>query len=260
MQDLRITLIQSNLHWENSELNLQMFSEKINAIKEETDIIVLPEMFSTGFTMNAKQMAESMEGTTVQWMKKMSEKKNCIITGSIIIKEDNKFYNRLLWITPEKISFYNKRHLFSYAGEDKTYTGGDKKIIVHYKGWNILPLVCYDLRFPVWNRRTNNDNYDLIIYVANWPERRIHAWKQLLIARAIENQCYVAGLNRVGNDGNNIYHSGESAVIDFKGEQLLIIDNKQEFISTTTLSKNNLDEFRKHFAFFQDADSFEIKY
>jgi len=259
MHDLKITLIQSNLHWENKEKNLEMFSEKIASVKDETDLIILPEMFSTGFTMNAEMMAEEMNGNTVRWMKDHALKKNCIITGSLIIKEDNKFYNRLIWMKPDGIEYYDKRHLFSYAGEDKTFSKGINKLIIKYKGWRIHPLVCYDLRFPVWSRRTTNNDYDLMIFVANWPERRIHAWKQLLIARAIENQCYVAGLNRSGNDGNNIYHSGDSAVIDFKGDSLLTVNTKEEFILTTTLSKNNLEEFRKQFAFFQDGDEFEIR-
>ena len=159
---------------------------------------------------------------------------------------------------PDGIEHYDKRHLFSYAGEEKTYGKGDNKIYTTVKGWKILPLVCYDLRFPVWSRRTKKNDYDLLIYVANWPERRIHAWKHLLMARAIENQCYVAGVNRTGNDGNEINHSGESALIDFKGEIISNVDQKKNFIHTQTLSKSELENFRKHFAFFQDADDFEL--
>jgi omega-amidase len=258
MSDLKITLIQNNLSWENKDANLSMFEEKINSVNENTDIIILPEMFSTGFTMNAKDMAETMDEKSVRWMKEMSVKKNCIITGSLIIKEENKFYNRLIWMTPDGFQIYDKRHLFSYAAEEKTYKAGENKLIVEYKGWRIHPLVCYDLRFPVWSRRTNTQDYDLLIYVANWPERRVYAWRQLLIARAIENQCYVAGLNRIGNDGNNIYHSGESDVLNFKGESLISADKKTEFVETVSLSKTDLDEFRKHFAFFQDRDDFRI--
>ncbi len=259
MQDLKITLVQSNLHWENIDNNLSMFSEKIASIKEETDIIILPEMFTTGFTMNAKYLADGMQGNGIQWMREQAVKKNCVITGSMIIKEGDKYFNRLIWMTPGNYEFYDKRHLFSYAGEENTYRRGEKKLIVEYKGWRIHPLVCYDLRFPVWSRRTKKHDYDLLLYVANWPERRVYAWKQLLIARAIENQSYVAGLNRIGNDGNNINHSGESAVIDFKGDQMLDANPAEEFIQTVELSMKNLEEFRKHFAFFQDADEFEIR-
>jgi omega-amidase len=259
MKDLKITLIQSNLHWEDKDKNLAMFSKKIASVNEDTDIIILPEMFSTGFTMNASKMAEDMNGDAVRWMKEQALKKNCIITGSLIIKEDKNYFNRLIWMRPDGFEYYDKRHLFSYAGEDKTYSRGNNKLIVTHNDWRIHPLVCYDLRFPVWSRRTKNNDYDLIIYVANWPERRVHAWKQLLIARAIENQSYVAGLNRTGNDGNNIFHSGESSVIDFKGDQIIDVNNKEEFIQTSTLTKNNLDEYRKQFAFFQDGDEFELR-
>ena len=258
MTDLKITLIQSNLHWEDKEKNLQMFSEKISSIREETDIIVLPEMFSTGFTMNAGSMAEKMNGITVNWMKEISEIKNCVVTGSLIIEEDGKYFNRLIWMQPDGLDFYDKRHLFSYAGEDKTYNQGKNKIVKTVKGWKVMPLVCYDLRFPVWSRRSKQNDYDLLIYVANWPEKRVFAWQQLLIARAIENQCYVAGLNRTGNDGNDFYHSGESAVLNFLGENVLKMNANEEFVHTAILSKDDLENFRKQFAFFQDGDEFNI--
>src|SRR5205085_2232368 len=193
MEDLRITLVQTNLHWENKKENLRLFSALIKNIKEKTDIITLPEMFSTGFTMNASNLYGGMNDEAVQWMRDIATEKNCVVTGSLIIGENGKYYNRLVWMTPDGIDTYDKRHLFSLAKEDDTFTPGNKKIIKTVKGWKILPLVCYDLRFPVWSRRTDDENYDLIIYVANWPERRVHAWKQLLMARAIENQCYVAG-------------------------------------------------------------------
>lgn len=258
MSDLKLTLIQTNLHWEDKEKNLEMFSEKISSIREETDVIILPEMFSTGFTMNAVKLAESMDGISVKWMQALAIKKNCVITGSLIIKEGDKYFNRLIWMSSDGFEYYDKRHLFSYAGEDKTYGKGKNKIIITLKGWQILPLVCYDLRFPLWSRRNKKNDYDLLIYVANWPERRIYAWKQLLIARAIENQCYVAGVNRTGNDGNDIFHSGESAIINFKGENIISVNTKEDFIFTYTLSKDTLDNFRKQFAFFQDGDDFEI--
>jgi omega-amidase len=235
-----------------------MFSAKIDSIKEETDLIILPEMFTTGFTMNAKANAEKMDGASVNWMKDQAAKRNCAVTGSLIIEENGKYYNRLIWAEKDQLKFYDKRHLFSYAAEEKTYSAGSDRLQIELKGWKIFPLICYDLRFPVWSRRHKNHNYDLLIYVANWPERRIHAWRQLLIARAIENQCYVAGLNRYGNDGNGIFHSGDSAVIDFKGEKMKDENIPGEFISTYKLSYDELNKFRDHFAFFSDADDFSL--
>lgn len=257
---LKVTLIQTAIHWEDVDANLQLFSGKIASIKEETDLILLPEMFSTGFSMNAAHLAEDMNGAAVQWMKKIAADKNCVLTGSIIAKEGNRFYNRLIWMRPDgSFEQYDKRHMFRLADEGHTYSPGRRKIVTEIKGWKILPLVCYDLRFPVWSRRTKQEDFDLLLYVANWPERRGHAWRQLLIARAIENQSYVAGLNRIGNDGNDIYHSGDSAVIDFKGEHLSKTKPRQESIETITLSKPPLNEFRKAFAFIEDADQFTIK-
>jgi omega-amidase len=269
MQDLKISIVQSELHWENMDKNLESFSKKISAIEETTDLIILPEMFSTGFTMNAKSNAEEINGKTMEWMKSKSREKNCVITGSIIIRDkapsslekarDEVFYNRLIWMKPDGTYLsYNKRHLFQLADEHQTYTSGNKKIIAEINGWKICPLICYDLRFPVWSRRTKTEDYDLLIYVANWPDKRIQAWKQLLIARAIENQCYVAGVNRIGTDGNNIHHSGYSAVIDFKGETLSKTQPNEEFTETISLNKDTLLEFRKHFAFSDDADEFSI--
>ena len=258
MENLKISIIQSSLVWEDREKNLLNFSEKISAIKEEIDLILLPEMFSTGFSMNASALAEKMDGLSIQWMKKIALEKNCTIAGSLIIEENGNYFNRLIWMKPNGYEYYDKRHLFSLAGEEKTYKAGEKKIIVELKGWRILPLICYDLRFPVWSRRSKKSDYDLLLYLANWPEKRIYAWKQLLLARAIENQSYTIGLNRFGNDGNQIFHSGDSAVIDFKGEYLDKVNNIGEFTKTYTLSKEPLDIFRKQFAFFSDSDSFEI--
>ena len=263
MRDLKITLIQSTLHWENVDANLKMFSDKIADIQEQTDLIVLPEMFSTGFTMNQKAMAETMKGKTMEWMRGMAKEKNCVITGSLIIEEKKKYYNRLIWMLPSgNYKTYDKRHLFRYAGEEKYYSAGKKKLIVELHGWKICPLVCYDLRFPLWSRNSFNKKgegqYDLLLYVANWPERRNHPWKTLLMARAMENQAYVAGLNRVGNDGNNIYHSGDSAVINFKGEIISNIKAKEESVETVTLSKKDLTEWRKSFPAWMDADKFRV--
>lgn len=237
-----------------------MFDDKIDAVKEGTDIIILPEMFSTGFTMNAKAMAEPMNGPAVEWMKKKAREKNCAITGSMIISENEAFFNRLIWMNPDgSLIQYDKRHLFRLAHEEQSFAPGKIKIIIDYKGWKILPLICFDLRFPVWSRRTKSSDYDLLLYVANWPERRIAAWNQLLIARAIENQCYVAGLNRVGNDGNDIYHSGESAVINCKGENICGIPSHEECTESITLNKQELNDFRKQLPFIEDSDDFTIK-
>lgn len=257
---LRITLIQSELHWESSEKNLEMFGKKIEGIREETDIIVLPEMFSTGFTMNARMVAEPMDGPAVQWMRKMAFQKHAVVTGSLVIEEDKKYYNRLVWMRPDgSFNHYDKRHLFRLAGEENTYTAGKHQWIMNWKGWNIYPLICYDLRFPVWSRRKKNFDYDVLLYVANWPERRAYAWKGLLPARALENQCYVAGLNRVGIDGNEFIHSGDSMVIDFKGDVLSHFKEHTEGIETIEVEMDALKLFRRQFAFGQDADEFEIK-
>jgi omega-amidase len=258
MDDLKITLVQSSLHWENIEKNLAMFSEKISGIAGETDLIVLPEMFSTGFSMQPERFAEPMAGSAVAWMKEQAKQKGCVITGSFMCREEGKYYNRLVWMQPDgTFSTYDKKHLFSMGDENNHYTAGSKKIIEELKGWKVCPLICYDLRFPVWSR--NTEGYDLLIYVANWPERRAHPWKTLLPARAIENQCYVAGLNRTGKDGNGIEHSGDSAVIDFKGELISKIPADKECTETVSLDRRALEEFRKIFPAWKDADHFELK-
>lgn len=261
MSALTFTLIQSYLHWEDKKANLTMLEEKIISIKGKTEIVVLPEMFSTGFSMKPELLAEKMDGETVEWMKRLSKEKKIILTGSVIIEEGKNFYNRLLWVLPnEQIGVYNKRHCFAYAGEDKHYTSGDSRLIASVKGWKINLQICYDLRFPVWARQQKNEiaEYDVLVYVANWPERRNLAWKTLLQARAIENQCYVIGVNRMGNDGNGIYHSGDSMVIDPLGE-ILYHKTHEEDIFTITLLKEKLDEVRQKFPFWKDADDFNIK-
>ena len=261
---LTFTLIQTALHWENKAANLQMLEQKIYSIDTKTEVVVLPEMFSTGFSMQPQLFAEKMDGATINWMKKIATTKKIILTGSIIIEEDNKYYNRLIWMLPNgEFGFYNKRHCFGFAGEDKHYTAGNKRLIASVKGWKINLQICYDLRFPVWARQTpatiENDEveYDVLLYVANWPERRNHPWKTLLTARAIENQAYVIGVNRVGNDGNNIYHSGDSMVVNALGETLY---NKahDEAIFTITLQKQELIDTRNKFPFLKDADHFGI--
>jgi len=257
MNELRVTLIQSDLHWEDIEANLSMFAEKISSITETTDLILLPEMFSTGFSMQPEKLAEEAGGRTMKWMSEQAQKKNAVVCGSIIIKENGKYFNRLIWMKPDaSFSAYNKRHLFRYGEENNHYSPGSKKIIEEIKEWKILPLVCYDLRFPVWSR--NTENYDLLFYVANWPERRNHAWKSLLMARAIENQCYVAGLNRVENDGNGILHSGDSSIIDFKGE-IIFQQAHHEIIKTISLIKEPLEHYRKEFPVLLDRDKFELQ-
>jgi predicted amidohydrolase len=263
MSNLTISLIQTNLFWEDKVANLQMLEEKINALQDKTEIILLPEMFSTGFSMRAKDLAETMDGYTVEWMRKISAEKKVILTGSLIIEEDGKYFNRLIWMLPNgQIGQYDKRHCFILAGEDKYYTPGGKRLIASVKGWKVNLCICYDLRFPVWSRQTitpdsSTPEFDLLVYVANWPDRRIHAWKTLLPARAIENQCYVAGVNRIGNDGNDIHHSGYSMVVDPLGE-VQQMDQGEEGILTITLDRNKLDQTRQQIPFWKDADPFLI--
>ncbi len=257
MQDLKITLIQSDIHWENTGANLAMFEEKIWSIREQTDVIVLPEMFTTGFTMEAHRLAEPMNLTTFKWMKQLSAQTGAAITGSFIVKEKELYFNRLIWMQPDGSFFsYDKRHLFRMAGEHNVYSQGNQKVIINWKGWKIYPLICYDLRFPVWSRNRANE-YDLLLYVANWPEARRLPWKSLLQARAIENLSYVAGLNRVGEDGKGILYAGESTIISPKGECLWQRENIEE-IYTHTLNKQELNSFRSKFPADLDADIFEI--
>jgi len=256
MQDLRISLIQTELIWENPSENIRAFTRLLSDL-ETTDVVILPEMFTTGFSMNPSGIAEKSNGPTTIWMANMAKQLNAALCGSIIIEEGGKYYNRLIWMNPDGSNFiYDKRHLFTLAGEEKIYTAGTEKIVVEYKGWRVCPLICYDLRFPVWSR--NDMNYDLLIYVANWPERRVFAWQQLLIARAIENQCYVAGVNRVGKDGNEIYHSGHSALIDSMGETLSQLIDKNGVL-TSTLSAKHLAQLRAKLPFQNDRDEFEIR-
>ncbi len=261
MPTLAITTIQTNLAWEDKATNLHLLEQKIKAIEDKTEIVILPEMFSTGFSMKPELFAESMEDESVEWMKRMSSENGIILTGSLMIKEEGKFFNRLIWMLPNgQYGTYDKRHLFAYAEEDKHYSPGNKRLIASVKGWKINLQVCYDLRFPVWSRQQQKDagaEYDVLIYVANWPERRSHAWKNLLCARAIENQCYVVGVNRVGSDGNNIYHSGNSLVIDPLGEVLYHMADEED-VFTIALEKEKLEEVRKKFPFLNDADDFNI--
>ncbi|HRN54991.1 MAG TPA: nitrilase family protein [Agriterribacter sp.] len=266
MPVLSVTTIQTHLHWEDKAANLHMLKEKITAIPQPTEVVILPEMFSTGFSMYPEPLAEKMDGPTVAWMKAVAAQKKIILTGSIIIEESGRYFNRLIWMLPDGHYDYDKRHLFAYASEDERYTAGKKRLIASVKGWKINLQICYDLRFPAWVRQKNHPRedgaanlpeYDLIIYVANWPESRSTAWKTLLRARAIENQCYVAGVNRVGTDGNGIYHSGDSMIIDPLGE-ILYTQYHNEDVYTTVLHKEKLESVRKQFPFWKDADRFLI--
>lgn len=251
---INVTLIQSDIIWEDRISNLKKYQEKINQI-ESTDLIILPEMFTTGFSMSPKSISENMNGETIQWMKQNAHKMNSAICGSTIIEEDSKYFNRFIWINPDgSIHHYDKRHLFSFAGENENYTPGNEKIIIEYKGWKICPLICYDLRFPVWSR--NSEDYDLLIYVANWPDKRKSAWKSLLTARAIENQCYVIGVNRVGEDSKN-YYSGDSSLINALGETLYTNSHIEEIYSNT-ISKYDLNKIRTQLPFLNDKDNFKI--
>ena len=260
MNDLLITTIQTNLFWEDKQANLAMLEDKIASIGK-TELVVLPEMFSTGFSMQPERLAETMDGETMEWLKKVAIKNRIIITGSLIIAENGHFYNRLIWMLPNgEYGFYDKRHLFAYGNEHLHYESGNKRLIASVKGFKVNLQVCYDLRFPVWARQNPANSgveYDLLIYVANWPERRSMAWKTLLQARAIENQCYVIGVNRVGDDGNKIHHTGDSMVVDAMGE-ILYHKKDEEDIFTITLDKKHLETIRTKLPFLKDADRFII--
>ncbi|MFO0356859.1 MAG: amidohydrolase [Sphingobacteriaceae bacterium] len=259
---MNISIIQTYLFWEEVDNNLTHFERIISSIKDKTDVIVLPEMFTTGFTMDPEKNAENHLGKGFEFMKKMAAQKNAIVTGSISTKENSSYYNRLYWVQPNgEHDQYDKRHLFRMAKEDEHYKPGSNKIIKQVNGWNVCPLVCYDLRFPVWSRnrfKNGKWDYDVLIYVANWPEVRNYPWKQLLIARAIENQCYVVGVNRIGKDGNEFAHSGDSMVINPRGEIISKTAAHTESIETITLDRAYLDEFRKVFPAGLDADDFTL--
>lgn len=254
--DLKITLVQSELIWENASANRELFSKKFQTFEGETDLIVLPEMFTTGFSMNAKKLAEPNDSDSLNWMISEARKHNCAITGSVIISENDKFYNRLFFVLPDgTYEKYDKKHTFTLAKENETYTAGKERLIVNYKGWKICPLICYDLRFPVWSR--NTEDYDVLIYVANWPKVRTVAWDTLLRARAIENMSYCVGVNRVGFDGNDHEYVGHSAVYDVLGKQVSP-SAFDEFIETVTLSKEHIESNRKHLQFLNDRDKFTL--
>ena len=255
MKNLNISLIQFNIYWENPEKNINYLSSILNKINYYTDIIIFPEMFATGFTMNARRFAGE-HGRTIEFMKEYSRKLKTHICGSIIIKENNKYFNRLILSTPEgKIRIYDKRHLFRIANEHKVYSAGNKFLTVKIKNWKIKFFICYDLRFPVWCR--NADSYDICIFVANWPSKRIRHWKELLIARAIENQSYAVGVNRTGKDGNGIVYPGNSTVVSPAGE--IVLDaNERSGVFNISLDKKSLIKYRKSLPFYKDADKFKL--
>lgn len=254
--EIRISTVQSSLIWEDVEANLAMFSMKVATLVGQTDLIVLPEMFTTGFSMDAPRLAEPMNGRTMEWLAAQAGLTGAVVTGSFIAEENGQFFNRLVWMRPDgSYDHYDKRHLFSPASEHETYTAGQKKLVTEWMGWKICPLICYDLRFPVWSR--NVEGYDLLLYVANWPERRSHHWRQLLVARAIENQCYVVGVNRCGTDGLGLQYAGDTAVVDFSGRTLYqVVD--VEGIFTIRLSKEILNAYRSSLQFLADKDEFAI--
>ena len=261
MHNLKITIVQTYLEWEDIDLNLERFDTIVNTMTGDTDLIVLPEMFTTGFTMNAEKFAETMDGKAVSWMKKKSMEKKTDIAGSMIIKENKKFFNRLIWAKPsEELFFYDKRHLFRYSGEEKIFTpgsdNGSANVIVSLKGWRIRPFICYDLRFPVWTRNYQN-LYDIAVFVANWPETRSCHWKALLMARAVENQAYVIGVNRIGQDGNGLEYSGDSSIIGPNG-RIIFHKASTPCVHTQALSFNALQDHRVKFPAAMDADNFII--
>ena len=265
-EQLHITLIQPDIVWEDKVANLRQYEETIAGISGIKHVVALPEMFSTGFSMAPERLAEPMSGHTVQWMADMAIKHRCILTGSLIIEEDGKYYNRMLWVQPDgRIGFYDKRHLFGFAGEDKHYSRGETRLIAQVNGWRINLMVCYDLRFPVWARNLpvrpaghladQGEDYDVLLYVANWPEQRSLAWKTLLQARAIENQCYVVGVNRLGRDGKDNNYIGDSSVFGPLGEKIWQCTNEVA-CHTVTLEKDHLQHVRNRFPFLNDADRF----
>jgi len=253
MPDLTVTLIQTDLVWEDIDANLAAMDRHIQSISEATDLIVLPEMFTTGFSMNPQKVARPMDSAAVQWLRAKAAGTGCDITGSMAITSDERYHNRLLWAKPTgELICYDKKHLFAYAGEDKYYSPGDSILTVTLKQWRIRPFICYDLRFPVWTRNFDNA-YDIALFVANWPQRRSFHWRQLLTARAIENQCYVVGVNRVGRDAAGILYSGDSSVITPTGEVLFHLADA-EGVHTIVLSQEELHSYRKTFPAWADAD------
>ena len=258
MHPLKISIVQTDIAWENKQENLRMLREKLHALRGTTEIVVLPEMFSTGFTMKSRELAEPVSGITVRILKELAADFQLALCGSFICSERSNYYNRAFFITPEGEEFYyDKRHLFRMGNEAEYFSSGNNKLIISYRGWNICLLVCYDLRFPVWSRNVNNE-YDLLIYVASWPQARRLAWDTLLCARALENMCYVCGVNRIGVDGNKLIYNGGSVVFSAKGEVLASVTDGEEGIETVSLSLISLQQLRDKFPVWKDADAFRL--
>lgn len=259
MDDLRLTMIQSDIDWENREINLNKQEKKLERLKGRTDLVVFPEMFTTGFSMNSASLADTEDGETVRRLKQWADTYEFALSGSFICVQDNQYFNRGFFIAPNRSPvYYDKRHLFKMGNENRNFSAGNRRTIVPYKGWNICLSICYDLRFPVW-LRNNETQYDLLLISACWPQPRISVWDILLQARAIENQTYVCGVNRVGKDPSGLYYPGHSAIIDPKGDILQSAPEGTEAIDTATLSGNELIRFRQKFPVLQDADSFTIQ-
>lgn len=256
--NLTFSLIQSDLFWENKSENLRQFTQKINSLPQGQNIVILPETFNTGFSTNTQNIIEHVDSITFQWMKEISQKNKIILIGSYFVEEHGKNFNRLIWMQPNgQYGFYNKRHLFSFGGEHQNFSAGEKKFIAQVNGWKINTIICYDLRFPTWIRQSKQDPYDVLLCIANWPSKRSDAWRTLLRARAIENQCYVIAVNRIGIDGNGLHYQGNSCVIDPLGKTLFESED-EEIIKTISLDKNYLQDVRAQFQFLQDADDFAI--
>lgn len=258
IQNLKVTVFQAYLFWENIDKNLQNISLRLSGgVREKTDLIILPEMFSTGFSMNSEALAEEMDGKTMQWLSKTALQFDCVITGSLIIKENGKYFNRMIWMEPNgEYQYYDKHHLFSMGKEDQNYTAGSDQLIVNLKGWKIRLAICYDLRFPVW-LRNKNEEYDMLLIIASWPDKRSPHWRTLIHARAIENQSYVIGVNRVGHDGNQVYHSGHSMCIDPYGNTVYY-KPEDEDLYTFSINYADLQKIRSDFPFLKDADGFTL--
>lgn len=259
MEPLKVTIFQAYIFWENISRNLENLAERISALRESTDLILLPEMFNTGYTTNVSKCAEQMGGPTMQWMYEIAQLYNCVVAGSLIIEEEGKYYNRFIWMKSNGTFVqYDKRHLFRMANEDEIFTRGNKRVIVELKGWKICPMICYDLRFPVWSRNLGGA-YDLLIYVASWPDARISHWKSLIPARAIENQAFAIGVNRVGYDGKEQYYSGNSMCISPSGN-VVYFKPENEDLYTFTIYPKDLQEVKEKYPFIEDADHFSIDF
>ena len=256
-EKLKVSALQCDLHWEDVDKNLWSISNLLQEVPRDTEVIVLPEMFTTGFSMNLA-LAATMNGVELATMKKWAKQHGAAVIGSLMMKDKGSFFNRLLWVNPTgEVFAYDKKHLFTYGKENKSFKPGNDRLVVQYKGWNFACFICYDLRFPVWTRNVNNE-YDVAIYVANWPQKRSRAWSALLVARAIENQSYVVGVNRTGQDGNGLVYDGSSAVVNFEGDPLAVSDKHHNHLSIAVLDKKKLASSRTDFPVSNDADDFKL--